>query len=368
MLAALLIMVLAATFALVIVAAVHGMQSVESSDASAWRAQSLERTSLARMSSLLRWRPLLSGSAEAGDDAAGQSWSAVWTPATSVAGDRWPRLRVDVSTVAGKARKQDVLTVLLRAESWASGVTCAGDLEVNAPLVVKGSGVYVAGCLRGRENVSFEEAPGVVPGLVAEGPADVVHGDVYPAAAVHGGAGIFAAGVEIHESTDDASYALDTDRHAGLTAPEDWLVGPSAEFLVAASAAAEPAGPALTDATLHLDQIDAATGAATITGRCILLPPLDEVVLDGSQHAAAGRLLIIVPGDAVVGAPGTTTVISGGLVVCGRLSVRGELFLDGSLHANSLVVDAPATVSVLPDWRDRPISGAAVMTIVEHGG
>ena len=73
-----------------------------------------------------------------------------------------------------------MLGVLLRAEPWASGVTCPGDVEVAAPLVVGGSGVYVGGCLRGRENVSFEEAAGAVPGLVAGGPADVVHGETFP--------------------------------------------------------------------------------------------------------------------------------------------------------------------------------------------
>ena len=365
MLAVLLVMVLAATFALVIVAAVNGMQLVEGSDASAWRAQSLERSSVARTSSLLRWSPLMSGSAEGGNDLAGQAWRTLWAPAPPVAGDRWPRLRMQVSTAAGKARKRDVIGALLQAEPWASGVTCSGDIEVNAPLVVGGSGVYVGGCLRGRENVNFAEATGAVPGPGAS--ADVVREEVYPAAAVHGGAGIFAFGVETHTSPGAASYALDTDRHAGLTVPEDWLVGPSSEFLLAARAAAEPAGPALTDAALQLEQIGAATGSAVITGRCVLLPPLDEVALDGAQDAAAGRLLIVVPGDAVVGASGATTVISGGLVVLGRLSVRGELVLEGSLHAESIVIDAQTTISVRTDWRARPLAGAPVMSIVEHG-
>ncbi len=184
---------------------------------------------------------------------------------------------------------------------------------------------------------------------------------------MHGGVGIFALGTEIHEAPDAASYALDTDRHAGLPVPEDWLVGPSAEFLLAASASAGSAGAALTDAGLHLDQIGAATGADAMTGRCILLPPLDEVTLVGSLDPAAGRLLIVVPGDATIGSPGETTVLSGGLVVCGRLRVRGEFLLDGSLHAGSIAIDAPTRVSVRTDWRERPLAGATVMTIVEHG-
>ncbi|MGE5229980.1 MAG: hypothetical protein ACM3MJ_09705 [Deltaproteobacteria bacterium] len=367
MLAALLVMVLAATFALVVVAATSGIQAVEGSDASAWRAQSLERSALARTSGLLRWRPLLSGSAAGGDVSAGQSWETAWTAAPPLAGDRWPRLRVQVSTAAGKARRRDLLSVLLRAEPWASGVTCPADVEVAAPLVVGGSGVYVGGCLRGRENVSFEEAAGAVPGTLAGGPADVVHGETFPTAAVHGGAGIFELGAEIHEVPDAASYAEDTDRHTGLPVPEDWVVGPSAEFLLAASAAAVSAGPAWTDATLHLDQIGAATGPEAITGRCILLPPVDEITLLGALEPAAGRLLIIVPGDATVGSPGETTLLSGGLVVRGHLRVRGELLLEGSLHAGSIAIDAPTRVVVHADWRNRPLAGAAMMTIVEHG-
>ncbi|HEX5643172.1 MAG TPA: hypothetical protein VFZ86_12680, partial [Thermoleophilia bacterium] len=237
-----------------------------------------------------------------------------------------------------------------------------------APLIVGGSGVYVGGCLRGRENVSFADAADAVPGLVAGSPADVVQGEAYPAAAVHSGVGIFALGTEIHEVADGAaSYAQDTDRHTGLPVPDDWLAGPSAEFLLAASAVAGSAGPAFTGAGLDLEQIGAATGDDAITGRCILLPRLDEVTLSGSLDLAAGRLLIIVPGDATVGSPGESTVLSGALVVCGHLRVRGELLLDGSLHAGSIAIDAPTTVSVRSDWRERPLAGAVVMTIVEHG-
>jgi cytoskeletal protein CcmA (bactofilin family) len=62
-----------------------------------------------------------------------------------------------------------------------------------------------------------------------------------------------------------------------------------------------------------------------------------------------------------------TTALSGGLVVSGRLRVRGELLLEGCLHAGSIAVDAPTRVAVHADWRDRPLAGATVMTILEHG-
>ena len=70
---------------------------------------------------------------------------------------------------------------------------------------------------------------------------DGVRGDVFPAAAVHGGAGVFADGVEIHEPPEGGLYPLDTDDHAGQAVPEEWLAPPSAEFL--AAAAAEAASP-----------------------------------------------------------------------------------------------------------------------------
>ena len=123
---------------------------------------------------------------------AGQSWETTWTAAPPVAGDRWPRLRLQVSTAAGKARRRDVLSVLLHAEPWASGVTCPGDVEVAAPLVVGGSGVYVGGCLRGRENVSFVGGRRRGPRSRRRRTRGRRPGETYPAAAVHGGAGIFA--------------------------------------------------------------------------------------------------------------------------------------------------------------------------------
>ena len=185
---------------------------------------------------------------------------------------------------------------------------------------------------------------------------------------MHGGAGIFALGAEIHEAPDAAAYALRTPTGTqGCRSRRTGCAGPSAEFLLAASAAAVSAGPAWTDATLHLDQIGAATGRRGDHGSLHPAAPVDEVTLVGALEPAAGRLLIIVPGDATVGSPGETTLLSGGLVVRGHLRVRGELLLEGSLHAGSIAIDAPTRVVVHADWRDRPLAGAAVMTIVEHG-
>ena len=217
MLAALLIMVLAATFALVVVGAVGSLQAVERSDAAGWRAEVAAGRAVAAATRAIRWRPgASSGALEGQELSARESWRVSWAPAPRVAGDVWPRLRVSVSAASGGARRADELTMELRAEPWVTGVTCRGDAEIQAPLEVAGSGVYVGGCLRGRENVGFVGGPSSVTPI--GDPADCARGDVFPAAAVHGGPGIFAGGIEIHDPAGGGLYAYDTDDDAGEAA------------------------------------------------------------------------------------------------------------------------------------------------------
>ena len=366
MLAALLIMVLAATFALVVFGAVGSLQAVERSDAAGWRAEVVAGRAVAAATGALRWQPGAgSGVLEGQDPSARESWRASWAPAPRVVGDAWPRLRVDVLGASGGARRADELTMELRAEPWASGVTCREDAEIQAPLEVAGSGVYVGGCLRGRENVEFVAGPSSV--TPAGDPADGVRGDGFPAAAVHGGPGIFAGGIEIHEQAGDGLYTFDTDDDVGEAVPAPWLAPPSAEFLAAATAMAATPGDALVGARLSLDQIQVPAGGDAAGGSFVLLPAMDEVTIVGSTPTGAGRLLLIVRGDAVVGEPGETVAFSGGLVVCGHLRVRGSLVLDGSLHAGSMEIDAPTRVRVAPGWRQRPLAGAAIPNVIEHG-
>jgi hypothetical protein len=361
MLAALVVMVLAATFALVVVGAVHSMQVVEGGDASGWRAAALESRALAAVSPARRWRPgTVAGSAEGADGSAG--WRVDWLPEPSAG--RWPRELAKIRTAVGRAHGSDGVMLELRAEPWATGVTCVGDAQVDAPLSVSGSGVYVGGCLRGRENVACAAAPSALAGAPA---LDAARGDVYPLAAVHGGAGIFAQGVEIHDPPTLA-FPDDTDLDAGLPVPPSWLGAPSAEFLLAAASEAMPPGEALSGGRLRLDELPPAVGDATIGGRCLLLPELDEVAVEGTVAPDAGRLLIVVRGDAVLGAPGEQTSLSGGLVVCGHLEVLGPVSLRGALHAGSLSVGAPLAVSLDPGWRASPLSGASLPTLVECGG
>ena len=132
-------------------------------------------------------------------------------------------------------------------------------------------------------------------------------------------------------------------------------------------------GPALTDGRLRLDEISPATGDELAGGRCLLLPPVDEVAIEGSPPADAGRLLIVVRGDAVLGRPGETLTLSGGLVVRGHLEVRGPVVVEGSLHAGSLSIEAPmehrraARLAQLPSSR-RGVADAGRMRGLNHAG
>jgi hypothetical protein len=366
MLAALVVVVLAATFALIVVAAVHSSQLVVRSDAAGWRAAALEGRALASAAAELRWRPAVTAGSIQGEDGAGGTWRVVWAPAPATAGGAWPRLRARAETQAVSARRHQDLTLELRTEPWAAGVTCAGDADVTAELTVSGSGVYVGGCLRGRENVLFTADAGLVTG---DGrPADGVYGHAFPSAAVHGGAGIFARGAEIHESGASTAFPDDTDRHEGVAVAPGWLQGPSPEFLAAAREAALTSGPWCRDDRLRLDLAPPAAAGVGNGGHCLLAAGADEVVIEGAAAPAAGRLLVVVRGDAVVGAPGETVVLTGGLVVLGRLTVRGRLDLTGHLHAGALDISAPVRIVVPGDWRHRSLAGATVVTVVEREG
>jgi hypothetical protein len=366
MLAVLLIMVLAATFALIVVGAVHSLQVVEGADAASWRAAAAEGRALAAVTHSLRWHPLrTNGAAEGGDPASAESWQAAWTPAPPVSGNGWLRVAVQIVTAAGRASRRDDLVLEVRSEAWAMGVTCAADADVAAPLTVTGSGVYVGGVLRGRENVDFVQGPGP---LTPDGvPVDDVRGDVFAAAAVHGGAGIFARGVEVHDAASPGEFPYDTDRHAGEPLPEEWVDGASAEFLLAAQAEAMLPGHALTDGRLRLDEITPASGEELAAGRCLLLPPADEVVVEGSTPVDVGRLLVVARGDAILGRPGETVTLRGGIVVSGRLAVRGPVIVEGSVHARSISIDAPMSIVAPSTWRGFCLPGAALPTLMECG-
>jgi hypothetical protein len=363
LLAALVVMVLAATFALALVGAVHALQLVVSAEGDSQRVSRLEADAAGGVLARLRWAPLqASGSLAGADQSRHEQWTAEWQVAPPAAPSPWPRRRVRIAAAASAARRVGLETVEVRAEDWAIGVSCERDADLAAGLTVTGSGLYVGGCLRGREHLSFTAGDA---GLTTTGlPIDGARGGDCAVAAAHAGAGIFVRGTEIHDSPVGA-YADDGDLHAGVAPLAAWVAGPSADILAAAQVEGTPVGVALRDGSLHLDAIGPADPLQMVTGRCMFVAGSDEVTVEGVANADAGRLLVIVSGDAVAGQPGETVALSGGLVVCGHLRVRGELNVEGFLHAGSLRVDAPASVTVPTDWRERALPGAARPVVVE---
>jgi hypothetical protein len=365
LLAALLIGVLAATFSLAVVSAVHVTHVVGASDASAWRAALVRDCAVDAACAAARWRPAeATGTLEGGDEDEREAWSATWEPAPPGGSSPWTRRRVRVTAAHGASRRRDELTVECRAEEWATGVSVTGDAEFTAPFVVAGSGVYAGGCVRGREQVAFDA--GSTGTTVSGLPADRCRG-TDTAAAVHAVAGIFREEVEVHDPSCTVSYPDDRDRHTGGTVPAEWVAGPSPEVLAAASEQAEAPGAALADGVLRLDEVAPATTAGLLAGRCLLVPRGEEVCVEGAAPAEAGPLLIVVQGDAVVGQPGGSVSLRGALVVCGRLTIRGDFHLTGSLHAGSLVTRSPVSIVVETDWRERLLPGAVRPVVTEHG-
>ncbi len=374
MLAALVVMVLAAAFVLVVVAAVGAVHAVETNDAAAWRADALTGEALGEVAAALRWSPasragVASGGGPggaAGESPSAESWSAEWSPAPPVAGDVWPRVRARVEVRSGRARRVVEAGLELRAETWASGVVCAGDADVSAPLVVTGSGVYVGGSLRGRELVGFAQGAG--PATPAGVPADLVHGELYPEAAVHAVAGIYGHGVEIHEIPEQRQWPFDTDEHTAGVGCEACVARPTAAFLAAAAERAAPMGAALSGETLRLDRLNLpAGGSGEADGWCLITPPFDEVRIVGSRPADAARLIVVVQGDAILGDGAGETTLSGSLVVCGELVVAGAARVRGSVCSERLRVDAPLHVVVSSDWRANPLTGACAPVLREVG-
>jgi len=336
---------------------------VQSADADAARASRLAASAAGEVLGRLRWAPMrASGSLTGSDGALHGEWTAEWETDPPTATSSWPRRGVRIAATVSGAHRVSAATVEMRVEDWAVGVSCEHDAELAARFTVSGSGLYVGGCLRGRDLLSF--SAGDVGVTVDSRPADGARGDDCPVAAAHAGAGIFAGGAEVHDPPV-AAYADDGDPHAGAVPAAAWVAGPTPEVLVAAQSEGMSAGDALSDGSLHLDAISAAGPSELIAGRCLVLPGPDEVAIEGIAGQDAGPLLIIIMGDAVVGQPGAPVALRGALVVCGRLRVRSELRLEGTLHAGSLQIDAPVSINVPGDWRDRPLPGAARPVVVE---
>ena len=174
LLAALVVTALAAVFAAAAVAAVSARQSIVVADVANARAQAGVKQALARVCLELRRHPAalegeLSSSGVSPGDA---TWQASWVAADGGAGMLWPAAAVQVEGSCGDARKTLSAVLQLRAEPVPQGLVAGGDVELQAPLRVTGSGLYCGGCLRGREWLEFgslDPADGVHGGRLAAG-------------------------------------------------------------------------------------------------------------------------------------------------------------------------------------------------------
>src|SRR5450830_846122 len=148
----------------------------------------------------------------------------------------WPAAAVQVEGSCGDARKTLSAVLQLRAEPVPQGLVAAGDVELQAPLRVAGSGLYCGGCLRGREWLE----------LGSLDPADGVHGDVWPQAGLHTLGGVWSAGEEIHAGPEaGAEYPYDTDMHTGDNEVSRFVAPPDASLLIALRDDAVAPGAAL---------------------------------------------------------------------------------------------------------------------------
>jgi len=330
----------------------------------------------------------------------------------------WPSsarlVRVTARAASGGASASVIELVALRPSAVPRGLSVAEDLDAQADLAITGSGVYVGGVVRGREHVSFappsaEAAPPAdaeatdVPASASDAAPDHAWGGRWPAAGVHAGGGIWAAGLDT--ATLDPcpeAYAADTvgAAVAGLVEP------PDAAWLASARSHALDPGDACSGGVLRLDRLPALLptgepGAAEAAGRAdpsagyvvfVSARGYDGgVVVTGVRDAAWAPVTVVVDGDAVLGAdpgavasadagadpsavasadagadpgaagapsaPASAVALRGALVVAGRLSVAAPSSLCGHVACRRLAVTASLSLDLEADWRTRPPVG-----------
>jgi len=368
LLAALVVTALAAVFAAAAVAAVSARQSIVSADVANARAQAGAKQALARVCLELRRHPAalegeLSSSGVSPGDA---TWQASWVAADGGAGMLWPAAAVQVEGSCGDARKTLSAVLQLRAAPVPQGLVAAGDVELQAPLRVTGSGLYCGGCLRGREWLELGSLDA----------ADGVHGDVWPQAGLHALGGVWSAGEEIHAGPEaGAEYPYDTDMHTGDNEVSRFVAPPDASLLIALRDDAVAPGAALHDGVLDLTRLPLSqplgSGAGPGDDGYVVVATAAEgreVRLVGARPPGACPIVLVVQGAAALGEPGVPTAFDGALLVLGSLRVCGPSALSGHLFAGDLLVSAPLSVELAGDWRMRQLAGLVSPVLVSLDG
>lgn len=368
LLAALVVTALAAVFAAAAVAAVSARQSIVVADIANVRAQAGVKQALARVCLELRRHPaalegeLSSSGASPGD----ATWRASWVTANAGVGMSWPAAAVQVEGSCGDARKTLSAVLQLRAEPVPQGMVAGGDVELQAPLRVTGSGLYCGGCLRGREWLKFGSLD----------PADGVHGDVWPQAGLHALGGVWSAGEEIHAGPGaGGEYPYDTDMHTGDNEVSRFVAPPDASLLIALRDDAVAPGAALQDGALDLARLPLSrplgSGAGSGEDGYVVVATAaegEELRLVGARPPGACPIVLVVQGAAAMGERGVPTAFDGALLVSGSLRVCGPSVLGGHLFARDLLVSAPLSVELASDWRMRRLAGLVSPALVSLDG
>ncbi len=308
LLAALVVVSLAAVFATTCVAAVSARQRIAASDATSIRCQAALRQALNEVCLLEERRPAFGlGTVTPADGvAADASWRADVSAPAVLPGGRWPTVVAHLAAVAGQACARATATIELRAVSFAQGVTIDGDVDLRAPTEVDGSGLYCAGCLRGRQRLVFGSGAAETP---VPAP-DWVRGETWPAAGVHAAGSIWADGAEIDASGSlPERFPADSDVHTG-GAPMDMSNGPDSAFVAALrEEAVAPAG-ALSDGILDVSLLPAAmpyAGGGQGQSYVVVVDALPNGVpvrVVGERPAGSCPVVLVLAGDAVLGDPG----------------------------------------------------------------
>jgi hypothetical protein len=205
MLAALAVTAIAMVFATTSVAAITARQALTEADSADARVAAELRRGLDEVCLELKRRPLATTGALYSAAEGDAGWQAeVASLASGRPGSPWRAVDVKLAARCGRAARRLSAQVELRPDAHAMGVCITGDVELKAPLSIRGSGLYCSGCLRGREWLVF--------GTGGEGSADAVRGATWPQAAAHVLGSIWARGREIHDGAAvSPDFLADTD-------------------------------------------------------------------------------------------------------------------------------------------------------------
>ena len=361
LLAAVLITALAAVFTTAAAAALGAALHVQASDASAGAVSAAAGESLDRAAAGLARRPdrlawVAGGSSGSPTVTWGLACSAVLGLETAAAA------QVDVVAWALSATAQRRLHAVLGLvpAPGARGLVVAHDVRVGAPLTVSGGGLYSGGSVSGREWVTFVDpaTDGVVP------PADHVRGEEWPVAAVHALGGIWAAGAEVHEVP---SAGHDTDVHTGSGDVGKVVEPPSpAQETLLERIADVRLGPdagALLDLSMLPPAPPSGAGALVV----VVDRPGSPVTVAGERATGSCPVVLLIRGEANLGAAGRPFALTGAVLSLGSLTVTGPSSVDGHLWASALAVDAPLVVATPADWRRHPLPGLVTTVVLALG-